>query len=170
MTRIATLSRRDSDNVNQTLRQLVESGQIFRYTKSELASQLNVTTGLINRRLDDIYKGIEPDTVVVIRARMQLMFDRLFRELADMLDKEERGRERRDTIKLLLECIDKFTVFLEDFGIKEKIAQTINIGVEKQLVLIKDANVIDVKAVETIEKHIVEGEIVGEESDGPGQA
>lgn len=165
MTRIATLTKRESDNVNQTLRQLVESGQIFRYTKSELATELNVTTGLINRRLDDIYKGIEPDTVVVIRSRMQLMFDRLFRELADMLDKEERGREKRDTIKLMLECIDKFTVFLEDFGVKEKAVQTINIGVEKQLVLIKDSKVIDAEIVKKVEEHIVEGELVGEEDE-----
>jgi transcriptional regulator of heat shock response len=93
------------------------------------------------------------------------MFDRLFRELADMLDKEERGREKRDTIKLMLECIDKFTVFLEDFGVKEKAVQTINIGVEKQLVLIKDSKVIDAEIVKKVEEHIVEGELVGEEDE-----
>ncbi|MBW6469590.1 MAG: hypothetical protein K0A90_00030 [Methanosarcinaceae archaeon] len=120
------------------LTKLVESGQIIGLTQTALGEKYNVRRQTISNYLTDIYEDMPPEDINATRIKIQVVFDRLFREAQYMLAKSSSIKERRESVDLMLRVLDRFTAFLENFHIKEKATEKVLIGVEKQLILIRD--------------------------------
>lgn len=113
-------------HILQELTKIVESGQILGVTQQQLAKEIgaqlniNIRRATIGSLLDEVYRSIPPEDIEHTRVKIQVMFDRLFREAQKMINTASNAREKKEAIDLLLRCMDKFTDFLERFFIKEK--------------------------------------------------
>ena len=126
------------------LSNIIESGQILGVTHSQLAKKYGIRRQTVADYLKEIYALVPPDEVNIVRVKIQTMYDRLFREAQTMLKDAKTPQDKRIAIELMLKMLDKFTIFLESFHIKEKATENIIIGIEKQLVVVKDSNALDV--------------------------
>jgi len=138
-TKIATVRRGGplkkviKESIMKELSQIVQQGNILGVTHQQLADkfssehQVNIRRQLISNMLDDVYKSIPAEDIDSTRVKIQVMFDRLFREVQKMMQTASNQRERKEAIDLLLRCMDRFTAFLEAFGIKERVADKVEV-------------------------------------------
>ena len=109
------------------LTSLVESGQIMGVTQLQLGIKFGVKAETIGRHLKKVYASIPDEDIQHTKVKIKVMFDRLFREAQKLLMTAKDRREKAEAIKLLLIMMDKFTDFLERFGIKEKISDKVEL-------------------------------------------
>jgi len=150
-----TMTKEQHTAFREELRRLIESGEILRYSREQLYKQVTENYGVASSRrivdtgIAEIYKSIDIDEIDVTKKRLYVLFETLFRDTTNLLENAKDDYEKRKAIELTLTLVEKFTDFLEAFGLKERIATTINIGLEKQLVIIKEAEkVVDAIPIE----------------------
>ena len=114
------ITNKRRNEIQEELRILVESGKILGETHTMLAERFNVKRDTISRYLKQIYSKIPAEDIEHTRVKIQVMFDKLFRESEKMLATAKNNKEKKEAIDLLLRCMDKFIDFLERFGIKAK--------------------------------------------------
>ena len=156
MTKAKTTKKGKGGRVVETKKQdifaelssLIESGQILGITQTQLAEKFKVRRQTIAEYLKTIYESIPPEDINTTRVKIQVMFDRLFREVQTMIIKAKDFREKKEAIDLLLRMTDRFTVFLESFHVKAKAKEIVEVGFEKQLVIVTDSPLIEVEAEE----------------------
>ena len=111
-----TKARRDA-----IIKQIHEQG-IWSFTYRELAERHNVSTTQIFKDLRFIFNHIPKDELDIVKCKLKLLHEQNLRVLEPLIrdtDKkvqlqaiEQRGKE-----------IERFTKFLESWGLKEKIAE-----------------------------------------------
>ena len=116
-TRITNQRRNE---IQEELRILVESGKILGVTHTMLAERFDVKRDTISRYLKQIYSKIPAEDIEHTRVKIQVMFDKLFRESEKMVVTAQDNKEKKEAIDLLLRCMDRFIDFLEKFGVKAK--------------------------------------------------
>jgi predicted XRE-type DNA-binding protein len=112
------------------LKELVETGQTFGVTQQQLSTKLKIKRETVSDYLKIIYAEIPDEDIKHIQIKIQTMFDRLFREAQRMLIEAKEHKEKAEAMRILLLMMEKFTNFLEQFGIKEKVADRINLNAE----------------------------------------
>lgn len=131
MTSIKTYKTRIPNNrrseILDELTKMVENGQTLGVTQQQLATKFNVKRETVKRYLDKVYQSIPPEDIKSIQVKLETMFNKLFREAQKMIQTAANQRERKEAMDLLLRCMDKFTDFLERFGIKAKAEENINL-------------------------------------------
>lgn len=134
-TKLPTVRKKE---VMEELTKIVENGNILGVTQTQLSERFNIRRQTIAVYLQEIYNNIPSEDIEHTRVKIQVMFDKLFREAQKMIATAQDNKERKEAIDLLLRCMDKFTDFLERFNIKEKTPEkydirniNINIDVEK---------------------------------------
>ena len=135
------------------LTKMVESGQLIGANHIQLAELFGIRRQTIAEYLKKIYGTIPPEDLNITRVKIQVMFDKLFREVQNMIKVAKGFREKREAIELMLKMVDRFTAFLENFHIKTKAVDNINLGGEVdnkiEIVIVKPdyaaPKVIDVK-------------------------
>ena len=132
------------------LAHLIESGEILGVSASQLSVKYDIGRQTINTYLRDLYNSIPPEDINHTRVKIQVMFNKLFGEVQGMIARAETNREKKDAIELMLKMIDKFTEFLESFHIKVKAQENIVVGVEKQLVIIKNETLAEAKQIDDV--------------------
>ena len=112
------------------LRLLVKSGEILKYSERDLEKQVKFTRNTLRKHLREIKEEIGTRDIQVISIRLMNILDTM------MLDIEkfwEKAREEGDEAKVIYYtkqmffAIEKFTDFLERFGIKDKVAEKMDI-------------------------------------------
>lgn len=124
---MANITKVKKKEIFDELTELVESGQIMGVTQKQLSIKFGVKRETIARHLKKVYAVIPDEDIQHTKVKIKVMFDRLFREAQKMLITAQDNREKAEAMKLLLVMMDKFTDFLERFGIKEKVADKIDI-------------------------------------------
>ena len=114
------ITNKRRNEIQEELRILVESGKILGETHTMLAEKFDVKSETISRYLKQIYSKIPAEDIEHTRVKIQVMFDKLFRESEKMLVTAQDNKEKKEAIDLLLRCMDKFIDFLERFGVKAK--------------------------------------------------
>ncbi len=114
------------DDIMIGLTDLIMSGQILGATHQQLADKFSVQRQSISKYLKKIYANIPPEDINHIRVKIQVMFDRVFREANSLMRNAKGSEEKTKAIELLLKCMDKFQGFLESFGIKEQVADKLD--------------------------------------------
>jgi len=120
---MANITKVKKKAIFDELTELVESGQIMGVTQKQLSIKFGVKRETIARHLKKVYSVIPDEDIHHTKVKIKVMFDRLFREAQKMLITSKDNKERAEAMKLLLIMMDKFTDFLERFGIKEKVAE-----------------------------------------------
>lgn len=132
------LNNKKRKDIIQELEKIIINGQSLGVTNVQLAKQFGVQRHTIKKYLDDIYSNIPPEQIQHTQVKMQTMFDKIFREAQRMLSEAKSFDEKRVAGDFMLKCLDKFTDFLERFGIKPKVADNLNINADitnKQLII-----------------------------------
>ncbi len=124
---MANIEKAKKDNILKELTKIVETGQILGITHQELAERYSTRRQTISGYLDKVYASIPAEEIDSTRVKLQVMFDKLFREAQKMLVSADGNREKKEAMDLLLRMMDKFTDFLERFGIKQTAQQNINL-------------------------------------------
>ncbi len=115
------------------LSKIVESGHILGVTKSQLSENfsqehnMNISRQKIASLLNKVYDSVPKQEINHIKIKFETMFDRIFRVAQDMLVNAKTEKDKQIAADLLLRCMDKFTDFLERFGIKEKVADEVKV-------------------------------------------
>lgn len=116
----------------------IESGRIFGITKTALADKFGVSPTIIAKYLKQIYETIPPENIKKTQVDLNVMFRNLFIEVQQLVNSASDSKDKRDSIRLMLETIEKYTSFLESFNLKEKTQDNVSIGLEKQLIIVRD--------------------------------
>lgn len=107
---------------------VIESGLIHGQTNTALASQFKISTDTFVKLRDEVYAGMNPETLEDIYKEFVLVFKRLFRETYKLLQEEKQsGKEKRENIKLLLELMRERTDLLERFFYKPRAPENFNV-------------------------------------------
>ena len=124
---MANIQKSKKASIIEELTKIVESGQILGVTHQQLAVRFNTRRQTISTYLEKVYASIPPEDINSTRVKIQVMFDKLFREAQKMVQTANTNKERKDAMDLLLRMMDKFQDFLERFGIKPIADQNINV-------------------------------------------
>ena len=143
------------DEVVKALARLIETGKILGLSAETLSDRFDISRQTINKYLNELYDSIPPEDINHTRVKIQVMFDILFTDVQKMIDKSKKPREKKEAIELMLKMIDRFTIFLESFHIKAKAQENIVVGVEKQLVIVQNETLAEVKQIEDVEDETI---------------
>jgi hypothetical protein len=102
------------------LTELIELGEIHGVTTSQLSKEFGITRKTVTNYVDLIYSTIEPSSVDRIYLEFDKLFDKMFREAKRLLVQSGSGKDKRETLKLILELIRERTKLLENFFRKSK--------------------------------------------------
>lgn len=117
----------------EELTKIVESGNILGVSNQYLADkftkeyQINIKRQTIGSYLETIYKNIPEEDIKQTKVKIEVMFNKIFRIVQDMVASAKTQKDKKEAIDLLLRAMDKFTAFLESFGIKPKAVENYNI-------------------------------------------
>lgn len=123
------------------LREMVKTGDILRYSERDLEKQFKLTRKTLRKHLTNIKEEIGTRDIKVITLRLINILDEI---MGDMEKYWRIAREQEDEKKMMYYskqmffAIEKFTDFLERFGIKEKAAENLNVQADinhKQIVI-----------------------------------
>lgn len=114
------MSPEQRQRIEQELKRIVESGQILGTTETQLATRLEVNRKTINRYLKRIFENTKPEDIHHIQVKMEVAFNRIFREAQLMVQQASGTKEKRESMEFMLKAMEKFMDFLERFGIKDK--------------------------------------------------
>lgn len=138
------MARLSTEIINQEvekLRNMVESGEILKYSERDLEKKVKFTRNTLRRHLAEIKGEIGSRDIKMISLRLVNILDEM---MSDIEKYWQRAREQEDEKKIMYYtkqmffAIEKFTDFLERFGIKEKVADKVNVN---QVVLNADVDI-----------------------------
>ena len=115
------------------LKKIVESGNILGVTHQQLADRfgkehnINIKVHTIGNYLKDVYSQIPVEDIQHTQVKIEVMFNKIFRIVQEMIMKAQTPRDKKEAIDLLLRAMDRFTAFLESFGIKQKVADKLEV-------------------------------------------
>lgn len=121
------------DGIIKELTKIVESGNILGITNQQLADKfsasykINIKRQTIGDCLKKVYASIPSEDVHNTKVKIEVMFNKVFRAVQEMIANANDQKEKKEAIDLLLRAMDKFTDFLERFGIKPKVADEVNV-------------------------------------------
>lgn len=122
------IPKKIKDPIMEELTKIVQNGNILGVTHEQLASKfrakydINLKRQVIGSYLEKVYASIPPEKIQNTQLKLEVMFNKVFRIVQEMVSKAQTPKEKKEALDLLLRAMDKFTDFLERFGIKEKIA------------------------------------------------
>lgn len=122
------LNKKIKNNIMLELTKIVENGNILGVNNQQLADrfsekyEINIKRQLIGTYLKKIYSDIPEEDIKHTKVKLEVMFEKIFRIAQEMIARASTNKEKQIAVDLLLRAMDKFTVFLESFGIKEKVA------------------------------------------------
>ena len=117
---------------------MIESGDIWKYNNYQLAERFNITNVSITKFIDEAYTRVDQVDVNQVKINLKEMYERLFGTAQQMVLDAVTTRDKKDAITTLLKVASEFNTFMENFGIKEKVAENINIVSEKQLLIVNE--------------------------------
>lgn len=130
------LKKEVRSKILEDLTSIVEQGNALGQTQSDLAAfikgkyNINIRRQTISDLMKEVYSSIEPQDITHIQVKLETMFDKVFSVVQDLITTAETPAEKRSAVDLLVKAMDRFTQFLESFGIKEKIADKIDLSAD----------------------------------------
>jgi len=121
------------DSIIKELTKMVQNGNTLGITNQQLADkfassyEINIRRQTISNYLDKVYASLPPEDINATKVKLETMFNKVFRIVQEMIATANTPQEKKSAVELLLRAMDKFTEFLESFGIKEKVADNINL-------------------------------------------
>jgi len=124
------------ESIMQELTKIVQNGNILGITNQQLADKfiqkhdINIKVHTIGNYLKKVYENIPSDDIKHTQVKLEVMFNKVFRIVQEMVATAQTPQEKKNAVELLLRAMDKFTDFLESFGIKQKVAENINLSAD----------------------------------------
>jgi len=121
------------ESIMQELTKIVQNGNILGVTNQQLADKfikkhdINIKVHTIGNYLKKVYENIPSDDIKHTQVKLEVMFNKVFRIVQEMIATAQTPQEKKNAVELLLRAMDKFTDFLESFGIKEKVSDKVEI-------------------------------------------
>lgn len=116
--------------LTEELRSLVKSGEILRYSEQDLEKKLKWTRKSIRKHLKEIKQEIGTRDIKVISLNLMNILEEIMQDLEKYWRKAKEEEDERKIMyymKQMFFAIEKFTDFLERFGIKQKVADKIDL-------------------------------------------
>lgn len=119
------------EGIMKELTKLVQNGSTLGVTNQQLADRLgqqhniNIKVHTIGNYLKKVYDSLPMEDIQHTQVKLETMFNKVFRIVQEMIATAKTPQEKKNAVELLLKAIDKFTEFLESFGIKEKVADKV---------------------------------------------
>jgi len=132
--------------LKQELSLLIENGDILKFNEQDLEKKYNWTRKSIRKHLREIKQEIGTRDIKVISLNLMNILETIMQDLEKYWQKardEENEQKIMYYMKQMFIAIDKFTDFLERFGIKEKVSDKIDIKADitqKQFILNYNVN------------------------------
>lgn len=124
---------RIKEPIIEELTKIVTNGNILGVTHQQLADKfsiqydINLKRQLIGQYLEKVYASVPPEKIEHIQVKLEVMFNKVFRIVQEMLSSAKSNKDKKEAIDLLLRAMDRFTSFLESFGIKQKVADKLEV-------------------------------------------
>lgn len=121
------------DGIIKELTKMVQNGNTLGVTNQQLCDkfskehQINIKVHTIGNYLNKVYASLPPESINATQVKLETMFNKVFRIVQEMIVTAKTPQEKKSAVELLLRAMDKFTEFLESFGIKQKIADKIDL-------------------------------------------
>ena len=120
------------DPIIEELTKIVQNGNILGVNQQQLADkfssqyQINIRRQTIADYLEKVYSSLPPEKIEHTQVKLEVMFNKVFRIVQEMISTAKTNKEKKEAVDLLLRAMDKFTEFLESFGIKQKVADRLD--------------------------------------------
>lgn len=124
------LSKGKREQLLSDLRELFKTKEIKYYSIRKLSNKFNIAKDTVQKYLDEVSAEFPQDEVIEVQLKFKSLFDSAIltcEELVKRAVEEDRERDIRENIKLLLDTIKQQTDFMERFFIKDKAQDNINI-------------------------------------------
>lgn len=111
--------------LTEELRSLVKSGDILNYTELDLEKKLNTTRKTIRKHLKEIKQEVGHRDIKIISIRFIDIMETTVSDIEKLWKKAKRDKDDRQILyytKQMWIALEKFTDFVERYGIKEKVA------------------------------------------------
>jgi len=109
------------------LEKIVTEGSILGVTNQQLADKFNIKRDTVAKYLKKIYKKVPADDIKETEVKLKVMFDKIFRYAQRIMNNAKTPLEQERALRLLMNAMKEYTDFLERFGIKEKVADKIDV-------------------------------------------
>lgn len=121
------------DSIIKELTKMVQNGNTLGVTNQQLADkfsssyEINIRRQTISDYLEKVYDSLPPEDINATQVKLETMFNKVFRIVQEMIATANTPQEKKSAVELLLKAMDRFTEFLESFGIKQKVADRIDL-------------------------------------------
>ena len=127
--------------MTNSLKEMVKSGEIFNYTEKDLEIKLNTTRKTVRKHLKIIKEELGNRDMQIITLRLVDVLDEIMKDIELYWKKAKTAKDEQKTIyygKQMMFYIDKFIDYLERLGIKQKIADKVDLTADinhKQIIV-----------------------------------
>jgi len=137
---MARISTKQITNVVDSLKEMVQTGEILRFTEKDLEKKFSVTRKTLRKHLSNIKAEIGTRDIKVISLRLITILDEIMQDIEKYWRLARENEDEKKMIyysKQMFIAIEKFTDFLERFGIKQKVADKVELDVTERSVQIQ---------------------------------
>ena len=130
---MARKTKQELEKVVDELRSLVQTGEILRYSEGDLEKKFSITRKTLRKHLNQIKAEVGTRDIKVITLKLMDILEEMMGDIERYWrEAKENGEEKRMNFYMnqMFNAIEKFTNFLERFGIKPKAAENINFSGE----------------------------------------
>jgi len=137
---MARLSKEIITQEVDRLKEMVKNGDIMRYSERDLEKQFKFTRKTLRKHLSEIKQTIGTRDIKVLSLRLINILDEIMQDIEYYwrLAKEQQDEKKiMYYTKQMFFAIEKFTDFLERFGIKEKVAEKFEADIRTQSISVQ---------------------------------
>ena len=120
--------------LTNALKEMVKTREIFNYTEKDLEIKFNVTRKTVRKHMRIIKDELGNRDMKIITIRLVDFLEEVMNDIEKYWKKAKAEKNEQKTIyygKQMYDAIDKFIDYLERLGIKQKVADKIEIKEEK---------------------------------------
>lgn len=121
------------------LEKLFLDSSIKHYTIRDLSSKFDIAKDTVSKYLDEVRLKVDPADIQTTQIKFKSLFEEAIKTCEHLVQsamEQQRERDARDSIRLLLLTIKEQTDFMERFFIKEKVterSEVLNLNIDIDL-------------------------------------
>lgn len=120
------MGKQETQERRMKLKKLIEQVGLWNINQSALSVQLGVSQQQISKDIKRIVTQLQPDEIGEIRANLYLAYKRAIAKTQNIMSIGN-TREQLEAARTLAQIGDKFTRMLEDYSIKERVAEKLSV-------------------------------------------
>jgi len=128
--KMARLNKELIEKEVDRLKEMVQTGEIMRYSERDLEKQFKLTRKTLRKHLTNIKQEIGSRDIKIISLRLINILDEIMSDIEKYWRLAKENEDEKAMMyysKQMFYAIEKFTDFLERFGIKPKAQENINL-------------------------------------------